>query len=255
MSRTTWATGLRVLGLTLIALAIVALPAAADDDEHRVVKVHKKVHIDCEGEDCDHGEHSFNWVTEGGPMHILHGTHLGGGFLGVQLAELTPELRTHFGVAGDAGVMVSKVVDDSPAARAGIQVGDIITSLDGEAIATGRDLASTVRGKEDGEAVLMEVWRDGSVQNLTAAIEEREGKPMGYRYMTLHCDEDEEDCEASQRVRKIIKRHGGDFDHSFDCGEGDGPCEVKVQCDDTGSCECTINGEAADCEALHLGND
>ena len=49
-----------------------------------------------------------------------------GKVLGVGLTDLTPELREHFGVGGDAGVMISRVVEDSPAAKAGLRVGDII---------------------------------------------------------------------------------------------------------------------------------
>ena len=49
------ALGLRVVVAIAIALAIVAVPAAADEHERVIVK--KKIHIDCEGEDCDHGEH------------------------------------------------------------------------------------------------------------------------------------------------------------------------------------------------------
>ena len=52
-------------------------------------------------------------VAEGG--RGLHAAHGGGAFLGVQLSDLTAELRTHFGVPDDAGVLVGKVVDGSPA--------------------------------------------------------------------------------------------------------------------------------------------
>ncbi len=53
------------------------------------------------------------------------------GFLGVEPAELTPDLAESYGVKSDAGILVQNVSEDSPASRAGIRRGDIITSFDG----------------------------------------------------------------------------------------------------------------------------
>ena len=53
-------------------------------------------------------------------------TRNGGGFLGVSLIGITPELRAHYG-SKDAGVLVGRVEKDSAAAKAGIEVGDILT--------------------------------------------------------------------------------------------------------------------------------
>ena len=50
-------------------------------------------------------------------MRIAHDGHRG--YLGVQLVEMTPDLRTHFGAPADAGVFIGKVEKDSPAAKAG----------------------------------------------------------------------------------------------------------------------------------------
>ena len=56
------------------------------------------------------------------------------GYLGVSLLELTPELRRHFGVADDLGVMISSVAEHSPAMEFGVKVGDIITAIDDKRI-------------------------------------------------------------------------------------------------------------------------
>jgi Do/DeqQ family serine protease len=56
------------------------------------------------------------------------------GFLGVEPAELTPDLADSYGVHTDAGIVVQNVSEDSPASRAGIRRGDIITSFDGTRI-------------------------------------------------------------------------------------------------------------------------
>jgi membrane-associated protease RseP (regulator of RpoE activity) len=96
------------------------------------------------------------------------------GYLGVGLTDLTPELRTHFGVPEDSGVMVSKVESGSPAEKAGIKVGDILTSIDGKAVKSSWDVRGKVRGYDDGQQVPVEVWRNGKAQNVSVGIVERE---------------------------------------------------------------------------------
>lgn len=250
--------------LVVVALAVTG-PSFADGpaDDDIEVEIKKRIAIDCDdGEDCgrrmiiigDDGEtHQLGiagdivaWTSDFRRLFSRHGGrfmghHGKGGFLGVSMSELSPELRTHFGVPEDAGVMVSKVVDDSPASRAGIQVGDIISAVDGEAVASGSDLARAIRGREADQAVDLEIWREGRVQILSAAVEERKGHGTGAFY--LDCDDDE-DCDF----------HGFDFDHDFDwdwdfnCGDGE-KCDLEVDCED-GDCTCTINGEAAECRTL-----
>jgi membrane-associated protease RseP (regulator of RpoE activity) len=106
-------------------------------------------------------------------IHIEPGRR---GYLGVHVIELTPELRRHFSAAEDSGVLVSKVEEGSPAARAGVAVGDVLLAVDGERIAGSWDLRRAVAPKRQGDAVSVEVVRDGRGRELTATLEEREGK-------------------------------------------------------------------------------
>ncbi len=96
------------------------------------------------------------------------------GYLGVGLTDLTPELRSHFGVPEESGVMVSKVEPGSPAEKAGIKVGDILTSIDGKAVKSSWDVRGKIRDYDDGQQVPVEVWRNGKAQNLSVGIVERE---------------------------------------------------------------------------------
>ncbi len=96
------------------------------------------------------------------------------GYLGVALVDLTPELRRHFGAREEAGVMVSRVEEGSPAAAAGIQVGDILAAVDGESIEGAWDVRLAVRPKKKGEVVKLDLWRDGRPLALSAKIDERE---------------------------------------------------------------------------------
>lgn len=99
---------------------------------------------------------------------------LGRGFLGLQLTPLTPELRAHFGVPEDTGVMVARVERGGPAEAAGIQVGDILASIGGERVESSRQIARTVRKKKAGDLVNVELYRDRSLQSYTVTVSERD---------------------------------------------------------------------------------
>ena len=197
----------------LVAVLVAGIAVAGDEP----VEVEKKIVVK-----TMHG------------MHGMHGMQHGGAFLGVGLSPLTPELRTHFGVPEDLGVMVSKVEADSPAARAGIEVGDIIARVGGDDIGSASALARNIGHREEGENVDLEVWRDGKVETVQATLAAREGLGMaGHHKMIVRC-EDGQDCG-----------HLGDFD----CG-GAEDCRVEVMCDG-GDCQCTANGEDIDCAEVH----
>ena len=98
------------------------------------------------------------------------------GYLGVHVIELTPELRRHFSVPEEFGVLVSKVEDGSPAAQAGVAVGDVLVAVDGEPIAGSWDLRRAVGPKRNGDTASVDVVRDGRARELTATLEERQGR-------------------------------------------------------------------------------
>jgi len=190
----------------------------------------------------------------GSRLHLRHG---GGAFLGVQLSDLTPELRTHFGVPEDAGVMVGKLVDGSPAFRAGLEVGDIVTAVDGEPIASASALAGAIRDHEDGDTVVLEVWRDGQMQKISAALEERERRVemSSAEAVGHHAGEHEArvievkvDCEDGEDCTVDVHDANSFAFAASACGDS-GECEVNVDCTD-GDCACAVNGEAADCSEL-----
>ncbi len=97
----------------------------------------------------------------------------GGAYLGVELVNLNEPLRAHFGVPEGTGVLVSNVVEDSPAARAGVLVGDIVTRFNSEDAKSSRRLTSLVRRAEAGDPADLEIWRGGKVMTLSTTLDER----------------------------------------------------------------------------------
>ncbi|HEY7818005.1 MAG TPA: PDZ domain-containing protein [Vicinamibacteria bacterium] len=99
---------------------------------------------------------------------------MGGGYLGVEVLPMTEELRAHFGSPEDAGVLVARVKEDSPAAAAGIQVGDVLTAVDGKSIQGPPGLALAVREKKAGESVSVDYVRDGAALTASVIVDERD---------------------------------------------------------------------------------
>lgn len=150
------------LGLAVL-MGTAGVVRAESGEEKKAVEKHKVVVVDKDGK-----QHTW----EGGGLLMKRG------YLGVGLTELTPELRTHFGAPEDAGAMVSKVEPGSPAEKAGIKVGDILTSVDGQEVKSAWDVMAKVRGFDEGEQVPIEVWRNGKAQHVTATLTERERKEL-----------------------------------------------------------------------------
>lgn len=94
------------------------------------------------------------------------------GFLGVEVTSMTPALRRHFGADEDRGVLISEIRADSAAEVAGLEVGDVITRVDGEDIDSSSDLRRAVRRAGAGSAVPVDVLRDGSSLAFEAVLGE-----------------------------------------------------------------------------------
>lgn len=150
------------------------------------------------------------------------------GFLGVGLTEMTPELRTHFGAPEDAGVMVSSVEKGSPADKAGVEVGDILSQVDGKDIRSSWDVRARIRDFEEGQQVPLEVWRDGKVQTLTAsvALRERPEMDMGPLFMKRG---DGEDGPAMLRWSGELDGLPQRIELPPLEGPGAGPHEIQIQ--------------------------
>jgi serine protease Do len=109
---------------------------------------------------------AFRWFgREGEPFELLLAPARGR--LGVTVQELTPELATYFGVKD--GVLVAGVTADSPAAKAGIKAGDVITTVNDKPVTNAEELVNQL-GEKPGD-VTVGLTRDRKPLTLKATIE------------------------------------------------------------------------------------
>ena len=97
------------------------------------------------------------------------------GRIGVQLQELTYQLADTLELANIQGALVTAVERGGPAHRGGIRPGDVILSLDGQAVATTADLARLIGSARPGSTVTAEVWRSGAKSSVKIEVAEQRG--------------------------------------------------------------------------------
>ena len=92
------------------------------------------------------------------------------GWLGVLIQDVTGELAESFKMDTPHGALVSKVLPESPAAKAGIKAGDVITKFNGNVINLSSDLPPLVGTTSVGQNIPVEVMRDGAARRMTVEI-------------------------------------------------------------------------------------
>ncbi len=102
-------------------------------------------------------------------IRIIHADGNKGGYLGVQSMEVG-QLADYFGAAKDEGVLVTEVVEESPAAEAGLKAGDVILAVGDEEVSDPEELREAVRGQKPGESVKIEILRRGTRSTVTAKL-------------------------------------------------------------------------------------
>jgi len=143
-------------------------------------------------------------------------------FIGVYVQELNRELSDHFGVKEGNGLLVSKIEEGSPAAKAGLEVGDVIIKADGQRVESRRELGEQIQDKEKGEEIEIEFLRDKKTKKVEVEIEEEEGsfqffsqgwhgdadawKDFGEDFRELHKDYGDKYREYSKKYSEESKK-------------------------------------------------
>jgi serine protease Do len=92
------------------------------------------------------------------------------GWLGVQIQTVTPEIADSLGLKKAQGALVAEPQQNSPAAKAGIKAGEVITQVNGEPVKDSRELAKKIGGMQPGTKVNLTVLDSGSEKTLTVEL-------------------------------------------------------------------------------------
>ena len=96
------------------------------------------------------------------------------GWLGVYIQEVTPDIAESLGLDDAIGALISSVNEAGPAAKGGIQPGDVIVKFDGKLIEKMRDLPRIVAETDIGAKVKVELFRQGKRETVTVTLGELE---------------------------------------------------------------------------------
>jgi serine protease Do len=92
------------------------------------------------------------------------------GWIGVQIQSVTPDLADNLGLKNAGGALVAETQKDSPAAAAGVKSGDVITAVDGEAVADPHDLARRIAALGPKKTAKLSIVRDGSPMTVDVTL-------------------------------------------------------------------------------------
>ena len=101
------------------------------------------------------------------------------GYVGVQVQDLSPQLAEAFDLKQGSGAVINSVEPGSPAAKAGLQQGDVITAIDGKQVQHGWDVRNQIGLSRPGDKVKFDILRNGKSMTLAATLAASSQQPPG----------------------------------------------------------------------------
>ena len=100
-------------------------------------------------------------------------------YMGVSITDVTPENSKFFDMSKASGAVVTQVQSNTPGAKAGLKIGDVITKMDGREITDAGELQVLVSQQQPGTTIHLDVIRDGKSMNIPVTVEELGGNKYG----------------------------------------------------------------------------
>ncbi len=117
----------------------------------------------------------FQRLIESPPV-LVKSIHRGKAWMGIRMQALTPELKAYWKVPSEGGVVVNRIYPDSPAERAGLQIGDIILEVDGQKLPITRDedldrFQALIRQLPHDARISLKIYRNGKLMRRALQLE------------------------------------------------------------------------------------
>jgi serine protease Do len=112
--------------------------------------------------------------------------HVTRGWLGVQIQPVTADIAESLGLKKAQGAIVDEPQSGSPAAKAGIQAGDVITAVNGTQVKDARDLARTVGTMAPDTSVKLDIVRNGEPRSITVPLAQIPNEQQASADKTAH---------------------------------------------------------------------
>lgn len=106
---------------------------------------------------------------------IVTGEGIRRGFLGIRISDLNRDLARSFGLESSRGALVTEITEDSPAQKAGLEHGEIILEVNGQAVESASDLRFKISRIPPGSEVELKVFRDGEPETIRVTLTDRDG--------------------------------------------------------------------------------
>lgn len=117
-----------------------------------------------------------------GSVGLLDGE--GASWLGVQLREVTSETAKDLKLPAERGVVISSIVPESPAAKAGLQENDVVTEINGQHLEGAVQFRRMIREIPAGRTVELTLWRDGHAQTVSVTLGKGEERHGSFKILT-----------------------------------------------------------------------
>jgi serine protease Do len=130
------------------------------------------------------------------------------GWLGVQIRDLDEDLSSYYRLEAFSGVFVEKVVPGDPADQAGIQASDIIISVDGQSVTSGRELANIVANTPVGHKTKVRLIRDGKKKTIIVKVAKQSDDKL--QMASKDIDRDELGLEVTELTAERARQFGLD---------------------------------------------
>lgn len=155
-------------GASLLALAFLSGPVAAAQTRSKTIT------SSSQDDDGPRVEKRISITLDGGE---------GSSWLGVETQEVTPDTVEKLQLKAERGVVIGKVIPDSPAAKAGLEEDDVITAVNGQTLEGTVQFRRMIQEIPAGRSVELSVWRDGHSQTLSATLgkSEQNRRPMWFQ--------------------------------------------------------------------------